>query len=86
MRPWAIVSANGHHGDEVVTIPRLKAVREAALLTQAELAARSGVSEVQINRIENSPDLNPRFATIKKLAAALGVEPATLMAEPVRRL
>jgi transcriptional regulator with XRE-family HTH domain len=60
-------------------IPRLKEWRERALLTQADLAERSGVAEVTINRIENGRH-EPRFSTIRKLATALGVEPAALMA------
>ena len=53
-------------------IPRLKEHRERALLTQAELAERSGITEVTINRIENGRH-EPRFATIRKLAAALDI-------------
>ena len=60
-------------------LPRLKERRERALLTQAELAKRSGVAEVTINRIENGRH-EPRFSTVRKLAGALGVEPAELMA------
>lgn len=58
-------------------LPQLKAARERALLTQAELAAKAGVSEVTINRIEADRH-DPRFSTIKKLALALGVTPEEL--------
>ena len=56
----------------------LKATRERQFLTQADLAKRSGVSRVTINRIEQQL-LEPRFSTIRKLARALKVEPAELV-------
>jgi transcriptional regulator with XRE-family HTH domain len=59
-------------------LPRLKEHRERALLTQAELATKSGVSEVTINRIEKNRH-SPRFSTVRKLAQALGVESAELI-------
>jgi transcriptional regulator with XRE-family HTH domain len=58
-------------------VPRLREFRERSVLTQAELAELAGVSEVQINRIENG-HADPRPSTIRKLAAALGVEPVEL--------
>jgi transcriptional regulator with XRE-family HTH domain len=61
------------------SLPRLRAVRIARALSQAELAQRSGVSRVSITRLE-SGDVDARFATIRKLAEALGVEPRELMA------
>jgi transcriptional regulator with XRE-family HTH domain len=65
----------------VTHLPKLKEVRERQLLTQAELAQRSGVAETTINRLENARH-EARFSTVRKLAAALGVEPQVLM-EPV---
>jgi transcriptional regulator with XRE-family HTH domain len=59
-------------------LPKLKEIRERRLLTQAELATRSGVAETTINRLENARH-EARFSTIKKLAVALGVEPEALM-------
>ena len=61
-------------------LPRLRQWREQRLLTQAELAQRSGVAETTINRIENGRH-EPRFSTIRKLAAALDVAPAALMGD-----
>lgn len=61
------------------SLPRLRAVRIARALSQAELAQRSGVSRVSITRLE-SGEVDARFATIRKLAEALGVEPRELMA------
>jgi len=48
-------------------------------MTQEELAAASGVTEATISRIESSGQ-SARISTIKKLAQALGVEPAELVA------
>ena len=63
-----------------VHLPGLKRCRERALLTQAELAERSGVAEVTINRLERGRH-EARFSTVRKLAAALGVEPDELVAQ-----
>lgn len=59
-------------------LPRLKEWRERRLLTQAELASRSGVAETTINRLENARH-EARFSTVRKLAEALSVEPQALM-------
>ena len=57
---------------------RIRELREARFLTQADLAKQAGVGVVTISRLER--DLGTaRFATIRKLAAALGVEPAELV-------
>jgi len=58
-------------------LPRLRQLRERAFLTQAELAAKSGVAEVTINRIEQGRH-SPRFSTIRRLADAFGVSPEEL--------
>ena len=57
------------------------ALRETRLrraLTQAELAAKAGTTEATVNRLENGLQ-SPRMSTLRKLAAALGVEPADLI-------
>lgn len=56
---------------------RLKEIRTRRLLTQQMLAARAGVSLNTVHRIEQGK-FQPRFSTIHKLAAALGVEPEEL--------
>jgi transcriptional regulator with XRE-family HTH domain len=61
-------------------VPSLYAYRLDQALTQRELAERSGVSLNTINRLERGFTARP--PTIRKLAAALGVEPRDLMAEP----
>lgn len=64
-----------------VKAPRLRALREARALTQAELAANAGVARGTVNRLEQGHDGYP--PTIRKLAEALQVEPAELMREMV---
>lgn len=61
-------------------LPRLKAVRLAKMLSQEELAEKAGVSRVAITRLE-AGTVDARFKTVRKLAAALGVEPTELTAE-----
>jgi transcriptional regulator with XRE-family HTH domain len=64
---------------EVVKIgTQLRAARERALLTQAELGARAGLQPLTISRIETDK-VEPRYSTIRKLAKALGVDPAELL-------
>ena len=57
---------------------QVKRVRERALLTQQELADRAGIGLTTLNRIEND-HAEPHFRTIRKLAKALGVDPAALI-------
>ena len=57
---------------------RLAALRERAVLTQKELAARAGVSQLAVHNIESGKS-EPRPATIRKIARALGVKPQELL-------
>ena len=57
---------------------RLREWRERRLLTQAELAAKVGVTAGTVNRIERGVH-RPRLSTIRKLAEALGVTPDELV-------
>jgi transcriptional regulator with XRE-family HTH domain len=59
---------------------QVKRTRERALLTQQELADRAGIGLTTLNRIEND-HAEPHFRTIRKLAKALGVDPAALIPE-----
>jgi transcriptional regulator with XRE-family HTH domain len=68
---------------DVVKLTRLRAIRERKALSQRELAAKAGVSPVTVARIETGQD-EPYPSTVRKLAAALGVEPAELM-DPLER-
>lgn len=55
----------------------LKQLRENRLLTQAELAERSGMALSSLVRIEND-QVDPRFSSIRKLASGLNVHPQEL--------
>lgn len=56
---------------------RLRQARVAKALTQQELGDQAGVRHTTVSNLEcgNRP---ARFSTIRKLAAALGVEPAEI--------
>lgn len=56
---------------------RLKQLRESQFLTQRELAAKACVGVSTIVRIEKGQH-TPTFRTIKRLAAALAVDPSEL--------
>lgn len=51
----------------------LREARERALLTQEELANKSGVTVSTISRLENGLQ-SARISTIRKLAEAVGAE------------
>ena len=57
---------------------RLKDVRIRRALTQEELAARAGIGKNTVNRMERNLT-EPRPSTLRKLAEALGVDPAELV-------
>lgn len=59
---------------------RLRQTRMRRVWTQDDLARESGIPIVTISRIENGRhEGQPRQSTIRKLAGALGVEPAWLL-------
>ena len=58
---------------------RLKELRERRVLSLSELAERSGVDRQIIWRIESRYQKGAHQRTIRKLAAALGVEPYELV-------
>ena len=57
---------------------RMRTVRERLWVTQAELAARAGVTKATVSRLENGLQ-RPRISTVRKLAAALGVAPEEIV-------
>jgi len=57
---------------------RLRDLRKRKLLTQEQLAVRSGVGIATIVRVERN-QVEPRGSTIRKLAEALSVEPEELV-------
>lgn len=54
----------------------LRRYRESALLTQEELAGRTGMSARTIRRLESEELRRPRVSTVRLLAAALGLSAA----------
>src|SRR5918998_4471787 len=58
---------------------RLRAIREAAVLNQIQLAAASGLTHEAISRLETGKCW-PYAETVRKLAGALGVEPERFVA------
>ena len=68
----------GYHAAVVHIGDKLKEARTRELLTQQELAEKSGVGVNTIIRIERN-QVEPRGSTIRKLAAALGVDPHELV-------
>ncbi len=57
---------------------KLKEIRVRRLLTQEELAEKAGLSPSTVVNIERD-QAEPHFRTIRKLAEALDVEPASLL-------
>jgi len=57
---------------------RLRDLRKRKLLTQEQLAERSGVGIATIVRVERN-QVEPRGSTIRKLAEALSIEPEELV-------
>jgi transcriptional regulator with XRE-family HTH domain len=57
---------------------RVKALRLALRLTQAELAERAGISRKQVVRIE-AAEQEPTLGVIERLAKALRVKPSKLI-------
>ncbi len=57
---------------------KLRDVRKRRVLTQQELAEKSGVSKSTIILFEQGK-IQPHPSTIRKLAAALDVEPSSLV-------
>ncbi len=58
---------------------KIKRLRDARALTQEELATKAGITVAALSRIgRNSAE--PRPTTRRKLAEALGVDPAEIVA------
>lgn len=65
-------------------LPSLRAYRERAMLSQDELAQRAGIARHNVSRLENGQAA--QYATVRKLAEALGVEPHALVGDPTAAL
>lgn len=59
---------------------RIKAARERAVYGQAELARAAGITANGLYQIEKGLR-EPRPATIRKIALALGIEPNSLLTQ-----
>jgi len=70
---------------------QVRRLRIQAGLTQAELAARAGVTVETIARLERvlrgrlSANANPSLETMERIGTALGVEVAELLAAPAKQ-
>jgi transcriptional regulator with XRE-family HTH domain len=58
---------------------KLRAVRDRRLLSQRELAEKSGLSPTTILKLEGDRVSDPHPRTVRKLAEALEVDPAELV-------
>jgi len=79
--PWDSIKhyARGGTREKVKTIgERLKKLRQARTLTQAELAERAALSRVHLTRLETNRS-EPSLDTIIRLAEALSVPAAQLL-------
>jgi transcriptional regulator with XRE-family HTH domain len=59
-------------------VMQLRTARKIARLTQVELAARSGVDQRLISKIETGQVRQPGYETVVRLSRALNVEPGEL--------
>ncbi len=59
---------------------KLRRARRGRALSQQDLAAATGVAQATLSDLERGKR-GARASTLRKLAEALGVEPAELMAE-----
>jgi DNA-binding XRE family transcriptional regulator len=64
----------------LVAMPGLRHWRIARALTQEELAERAGLNRVTVGRLETGTPA--RLSTVRRLAEALGIDPAELMHPP----
>lgn len=60
----------------------MRARRKELKLTQAQLAAMTGISQSYISEIESGGQSNVTVATIRRIALALGLDVAALMVDP----
>src|SRR3712207_8354678 len=71
--PYTTLFRSGLSGGAKVVGPLIRERREAQGLSQADLAAQTGLAQTYISRIERGAVPRPRPATLQKLAQALGV-------------
>lgn len=62
----------------MTTASKIKSLRRQLGISQAELARRSGLSEISIRKYERS-ERNPKFETLSKIALALNIPISDLL-------
>ena len=75
---WCFCKFNVGFGGEKVELPHLRGLRQRAVLSQEQLAERSGVARDTISKLETGRR-KAYPTTIRKLAAGLEVEPGLLL-------
>lgn len=76
-RSAALARARQRLASTLHPVPSLGQLRMEQGLSQAELARRIGTSQSRLSRIEAGLD-DPRYSTLTKIAAALGIDLNTL--------
>ncbi len=56
------------------TLAELKAAREAAGLSLADVSERAGIDPEQLSRLEQEPQTDPTLGTLRRYARAVGKE------------
>jgi len=79
----ARLGLNVVHSPAQELLRRLKASREAAGLTLADVSARCGIDQPALSRLENGHTQNPTLDTLWRYAAAVGKR-LVLSAEDIR--
>lgn len=69
-----------HKRDRQTIAQQLRRLRHKQAWTQEQLAKRSRVSRITINRLENEVEQSPRLETLERLAEAFGIELSQLVA------
>ncbi len=59
----------------------MRAAREGAFWSRGELAEKASVNRNTVGRIENGGIIRVQPRTVRKIAAALSVDPASLVSE-----
>jgi len=77
---FAAQVAERDHTEREVAGSRIRHIRESRGLSQQEVAERSGVPQESLSRIENG-HRDPRLETLRKLAAAFGIDLPKLLAQ-----
>lgn len=58
---------------------KLREARDAAFMSQRDLAMAAGITHATVNRLEKGHIKRARGSTIRRMADALGIEPGELL-------